>query len=45
MNPMDGSAGWSDAGVFIPYRIYQQYGDIRILKENYESMKNMRIIK
>lgn len=39
MNPMDGSAGWSDAGVFIPYRIYQQYGDIRILKENYESMK------
>ena len=39
MNAMDGSAGWSDAGVLIPYRIYKRYGDIRILSENYESMK------
>ena len=38
MNAMDGSAGWSDAGVLIPYRIYRKYGDIRILKENYGAM-------
>ena len=38
MNSMDGSAGWSDAGVLIPYRIYKKYGDIRVLKENYPSM-------
>ena len=39
MNAMDGSAGWSDAGVLIPYRIYKRYGDTRILEENYEAMK------
>ena len=39
MNAMDGSAGWSDAGVLIPYRIYQKFGDIRILEENYEAMR------
>lgn len=39
MNTMDGSAGWSDAGVLIPYRIYRKYGDKRILQDNYEAMK------
>ena len=39
MNVMDGSAGWSDAGVLIPYRIYKRYGDIRILEDNYEAMR------
>lgn len=39
MNPMDGSPGWSDAGVLIPYRIYERYNDKRILSENYEAMK------
>ena len=39
MNAMDGSAGWSDAGVLIPYRIYKKYGDIRILEENYDAMR------
>lgn len=39
MNAMDGSAGWSDAGVLIPYKIYKQYGDKRILSDNYEAMK------
>lgn len=38
MNTMDGSPGWSDAGVLIPLAIYEQYGDRRILKENYEAM-------
>lgn len=39
MHTMDGSAGWSDAGVLIPYRIYRKYGDKRILQDNYEAMK------
>lgn len=38
MNTMNGSAGWSDAGVFIPYDIYRQYGDTTILEDNYPDM-------
>jgi alpha-L-rhamnosidase len=34
-----GAAGWSDAGVVIPWTIYLKYGDTRILSEQYESMK------
>ena len=45
MNSMDGSAGWSDAGVLIPYRIYKKYGDIRILEENYEAMRRYAMFK
>ncbi|MBQ7344305.1 MAG: family 78 glycoside hydrolase catalytic domain [Clostridia bacterium] len=45
MNAMDGSAGWSDAGVLIPYRIYERYGDIRILEENYDAMKKYATFK
>ena len=45
MNAMDGSAGWSDAGVLIPYRIYKRYGDIRILEENYDAMKRYALFK
>ncbi len=39
MRPMDGSAGWSDAGVYIPYRLHQQYGDKAMLQDYYEQMK------
>lgn len=39
MNTMDGSAGWSDAGVLIPYRMWKQYGDDRILRDNYDAMR------
>ena len=35
---MNGSVGWADVGVLIPYRMYLQYGDINILKENYDNM-------
>ena len=38
MNVMDGSPGWSDAGVFIPYELYQRYGDRDILADNYGAM-------
>ena len=39
MDFMDGSAGWSDAGVLIPYRIYKRYGDEKILENSYAAMK------
>lgn len=39
MNTMDGSPGWSDAGVFIPYDIARQYGDLSILADNYNAMR------
>ncbi len=38
MNTMDGSAGWSDAGVLIPWNIYKAYGDRQILTDNYDAM-------
>ena len=34
-----GSAAWSDAATIIPWVIYQKYGDVRILENQYESMK------
>ena len=45
MKPMDGSAGWSDAGVLIPWVIYSQYGDRRILEDNYDNMRRYAIFK
>ncbi len=38
-------AGWTDAGVIIPWQMYQQYGDLRILRENYEAMRNYVILQ
>lgn len=32
------SAGWSDASVILPWRLYEAYGDVAILKENYNMM-------
>lgn len=34
-----GQAGWSDAGVIIPYEIYRFTQDISILEENYSAIK------
>lgn len=39
MNTMNGSVGWSDAGILIPYRFRRHYGDRRILVEYYDRMK------
>ena len=36
---LNGSVGWSDAGILIPYRFYKMFGDKRILEEYYERMK------
>jgi alpha-L-rhamnosidase len=35
-----GAAGWADAGIIVPWTIYQNYGDTRILEVQYESMKS-----
>lgn len=39
MYTMNGSVGWSDAGIIMPYVLYKQYGDKRILENRYEGMK------
>ena len=33
-----GSAGWTDAGVIIPYRLWKWYGERRFIDESWESM-------
>ncbi len=35
----NGSTGWGDASVIVPWVLYQKYGDTAILKQQYESMK------
>lgn len=39
MAPMDGCAGWADAEIIIPYKMWKMCGDTGIVKENYENMK------
>ena len=34
-----GASGWADAAVIVPWTIYQQYGDKRVLAENYGVMQ------
>jgi alpha-L-rhamnosidase len=34
-----GAAGWADAGIIVPWTLYLNYGDTRILETQYESMK------
>ena len=34
-----GSCGWGDAAVIIPYDFYEMYGDVAILERHYKSMK------
>ena len=36
---MNGSVGWSDAGILLPYRFWKLYGDKQILIEYYDRMK------
>ena len=35
---MNGSVGWADVGILMPWRFYQKYGDRRILENNFENM-------
>lgn len=40
------SSGWGDAVIMVPYAVYQAYGDIRILEDNYGAMEKwMEYIK
>ena len=34
-----GATGWADAGIMIPWAMYLDYGDVSVLKNQYESMK------
>jgi alpha-L-rhamnosidase len=37
MESLNGSAGWGDAAVIVPWEIYQEYGDLRLLEEQWPS--------
>ena len=39
MQVMNGSVGWADAGVIMPYVLWKRYGDVSILSRRYERMK------
>ena len=39
MNVMNGSVGWSDIGILLPYRFAKKYGDKRIYGLFYDQMK------
>ncbi|MNO14200.1 Bacterial alpha-L-rhamnosidase [compost metagenome] len=36
---VEGSAGWGDAVVIVPWTLWKMYGDKRILQENWNAMK------
>ena len=33
-----GKAGWGDAGVIVPYQVWQRYGDVRVIDEHFPAM-------
>jgi alpha-L-rhamnosidase len=35
----DGAPAWADAGVIVPWVIYQRYGDVRILERHWDAME------
>ena len=39
MRAMDGSVGWADVGVLIPYVLWKQYGDTEVLKKYLSGMR------
>jgi hypothetical protein len=38
-NRFIGAPGWADAGVIVPWRVYENYGDTAILADSLDSMK------
>ncbi len=34
-----GGTGWADAGVIVPYILYQQYGDTSVIRDNWKAMQ------
>ena len=39
MKTMNGSVGWADAGVIMPYVLWKHYGDHSVLERYYDGMK------
>lgn len=39
MSAMNGSVGWADAGVLMPYALWKQYGDTEVLKKYLQGMR------
>ena len=39
LGPNPGAPGWGDAGVFIPYAAWLQYGDVRIVERSWPAME------
>ncbi|XP_054157560.1 alpha-L-rhamnosidase-like [Oppia nitens] len=37
-NVVDGAPAWGDAGVIVPYTMYRQYGDLKMIEDNWEAM-------
>jgi alpha-L-rhamnosidase len=35
----DGAPAWGDAGIIVPWTIYQRYGDVRILERHWDAME------
>jgi alpha-L-rhamnosidase len=33
-----GNAGWGDAGIIVPHAVWQHYGSLEIIRENWDSM-------
>ena len=40
MRVMNGSVGWSDAGILIPYRLWKMFGDDRMISDYYDNMRS-----
>ena len=38
MGPPHTAAGWSDAAVVVPWEVYRATGDVRVLRESFQSM-------
>ncbi len=34
-----GGTGWADAGIIVPYTLYQMYNDVEVIKECWDSMQ------
>ncbi|MCW4465427.1 glycoside hydrolase family 78 protein [Glutamicibacter sp. MNS18] len=39
LGAIESAAGWSDAVAIVPWTLYERYGDIRVLEENYPAVR------
>ncbi|MBO6238446.1 MAG: glycoside hydrolase, partial [Bacteroidales bacterium] len=37
-NDNPGWMGWMEAGIIVPYQVWEQYGDLRVLEDHWDSM-------